>query len=292
MTMEYQPNVRLSLRTHPVYNEKWLQQRLIEQPALLGLGDLDVKDVERSQPRAGRLDLLLFDPEAVARYEVEIQLGPTDESHIIRTLEYWDIERRRYPQYEHIAVIVAEEITARFFNVISLFNGFIPIVAIQVQAIEVGDAVTLVFTTVLDRTTLGIEEDDVADEPRDRKYWETKASPITLGTTDHLLRLIREEVEPAAELKYNKHYIGIAINGVATNFASFRPRRHHVVAEFRLPRSDEVSQMLEDSDLVVLPYESRWGHYRLQISTGDVDANVETLRELIRRARSAYGGPA
>ena len=30
-----------------------------------------------------------------------------DESHIIRTIEYWDIERRRYPQYEHVAVIVA-----------------------------------------------------------------------------------------------------------------------------------------------------------------------------------------
>ena len=25
-------------------------------------------------------------------YEKEIQLGATDESHIIRTVEYWDIE--------------------------------------------------------------------------------------------------------------------------------------------------------------------------------------------------------
>jgi hypothetical protein len=52
-------------------------------------------------------------------------------------------------------VVIAEEITARFFNVISLFNGFIPIIAIQMSAIELGDAVTLVFTTVLGRTTLG-----------------------------------------------------------------------------------------------------------------------------------------
>jgi hypothetical protein len=57
------------------------------------------------------------------------RLGMTDESHIIRTVEYWDTERRRWPQYEHVAVIVAEEITGRFFNVISLFNGFIPIIA-------------------------------------------------------------------------------------------------------------------------------------------------------------------
>jgi len=69
--------------------------------------------------KAGRLDLLLEDPdpEAATRYEVEIQLGATDESHIIRTVEYWDIERKRYPQYEHCAVIIAEEVTSRFLNV-------------------------------------------------------------------------------------------------------------------------------------------------------------------------------
>ncbi len=120
------------------------------------------------QPRGGRLDMLLYDPLANIRYEVELQLGATDESHIIRTVEYWDIERRRLPQYEHVAVIVAEEITARSFNVISLFNGFIPIIAIQVSAIEMGEAVTLVFTTVLDRTTLGAEEDEEQDEPADQ----------------------------------------------------------------------------------------------------------------------------
>ena len=70
-------------------------------------------------------DLLLQDADSNRRYEVEVQLGATDESHIIRTIEYWDIERRRYPQYEHTAVIVAEDITSRFLNIISLFNGMI-----------------------------------------------------------------------------------------------------------------------------------------------------------------------
>ena len=66
-----------------------------------------------------------------------------DESHIIRTIEYWDIERRRYPQYDHIAVIVAEDVTSRFLNVISLFNGSIPLMAIQIKGIEVNGAFTL-----------------------------------------------------------------------------------------------------------------------------------------------------
>jgi len=69
---------------------------------------------------------LLVNPEENLRYEVEIQLGATNESHIIRTIEYWDIERRRYPQYDHTAVIIAEDITSRFLNVITLFNGLSP----------------------------------------------------------------------------------------------------------------------------------------------------------------------
>ncbi len=118
--MKYEKASRFSLKAHADYNEKWLQEKITEDVELLGLGDLDVKDVERRQPHAGRLDLLLFDPDTNTRYEVEIQLGATDESHIIRTLEYWDNERRRFPQYEHVAVIVAEEITGRFLNVINL----------------------------------------------------------------------------------------------------------------------------------------------------------------------------
>ena len=94
---------RIWLKNHPELNEKWVQDRISEDPAILGLGDLDLRDKERKQPSAGRLDLLLQDPKTDHRYEVEIQLGPTDESHIIRTVEYWDIERKRYPQYEHCA---------------------------------------------------------------------------------------------------------------------------------------------------------------------------------------------
>ena len=85
---------------------------------------------EKIQPSGERLDLLLGDDNN--RYEVEVQLSATDPSHIIRTIKYWDTERKRYSQYDHCAVIVAEEITARFMNVISLFNGNIPLIAIQI----------------------------------------------------------------------------------------------------------------------------------------------------------------
>lgn len=74
-------------------NEHWLQDRICQDPASLGLGELVVVERERRQAAGGRLDLLLKDPEDDSMYEVELMLGETDESHIIRAIEYWDIEK-------------------------------------------------------------------------------------------------------------------------------------------------------------------------------------------------------
>jgi hypothetical protein len=128
---------------------------------LLGLGELIIKDKDRNHPGAGRSDLLFQDPDSNLRYEVEIQLGKTDESHIIRTIEYWDLERKRYPHYDPVAVLIAEDIISRFLNIISFFNGFLPLVAIQLNAILVGEQVALIFTVVLDqRLGIAMEEEE------------------------------------------------------------------------------------------------------------------------------------
>ena len=99
-----------------------------------------------------------------------------DESHIIRTIEYWDIERQRYPTLEHRAVIVAEEITSRFFNVIRLLNRAIPIMAIQLSAFRIDQDVVLQFTRVLDTYEFGAEPEEGRSwpSPVDREYWEKR----------------------------------------------------------------------------------------------------------------------
>ena len=62
-TPQYVRAERIFLSHHAVYNEKWVQQQIAADPTLLGIGELEVKDLERMQPRAGRLDMLLQDPE-------------------------------------------------------------------------------------------------------------------------------------------------------------------------------------------------------------------------------------
>jgi hypothetical protein len=94
---KYVRHQKLLLKTHPQFNEKWVQEKIAEDPSILGIGELILKDKERNQPGVGRLDLLFQDSDSNLRYEVEVQLGKTDESHIFRTIEYWDLERKRYP---------------------------------------------------------------------------------------------------------------------------------------------------------------------------------------------------
>jgi hypothetical protein len=272
--------------------EKMVQEQIADDPSVLGLGKLELRDKERIQAHAGRLDLLLQDPETLKRYEVELQLGATDETHIIRTIEYWDIERKRYPQYEHTAVIVAEDITARFLNVIQLFNGNIPLIALKMTAFKVNDAIALTFVKVLDEMTLGlVDEDEPVAEPTTRESWENKASKKTLTETDELLKLVKES-QAKAKLNYNKHYIGLEIDGASRNFVIFRPKKAHVIMEFKLPDQGEVMKgKIEEAGMRTVAYDSQFKFFRVSIDRLDIAKQRDVLRDLIRQAWELYGKP-
>ena len=282
----YQKPERISLKEHPEFDERWVQDRIAEDPKILGLGDVVVKDKERIQPKGGRLDILLQDVETSHRYEVELQLGSTDETHIIRTLEYWDVERKRYPQYEHSAVIIAEDITSRFLNIIQLFNGVVPLIAIQVNAIRIGDSISLVFTTVLDERILGlVDDDEEVTEVTDRYYWENRATKDTVQLADKLLEMIRV-FEPRASLKYNKFYIGLTVGNRANNFVDFVPQKAAIRLELKIPRSDETDLLIKNSGVDTMGYDRQWGQYRLRLTPPDLEKHVVLLAELMKKARN------
>jgi hypothetical protein len=283
----------VSLKRTPNLSERWVQDRIADDPTILGLGDLILKDKERIQQGAGRLDILLQDPDSLKRYEVEIQLGATDESHIIRTIEYWDIERKRYPQYEHAAVIVAEEITSRFLNVIQLFNGSIPLIALKMTVYKIGGQYALTFVKVLDEITYGlVDEDEPVSEPTDRNYWQTKrGTPKTVAMADDLLKLV-QEVEPKAALKYNKHYIGLAVDGQPLNFVAFMPRKAHVIMTVKLPKTQETDDILEETGLETLSYDAQFRQYRLRIDGALSDKQRIALLDVAKTARDQFGKTA
>jgi predicted transport protein len=285
LPITYAKHERIALEKHPDYSEKWVQALIAEDPSIIGLGDVDLLAQERIQPRAGRLDLLLRDVEANRRYEVELQLGATDESHIIRTVEYWDIERKRYPQYEHCAVLIAEDITSRFLNVISLFNGTLPFIAIQMQAIKMGDNVTLVFTKVMDELRRGVvdEDEEAISVPSDRPNWVKRASEETVTLAEDILQ-IAKTLDPKLALKYNKNYIGLTRDGRAYNFIELVPRKNNIIVNVSLPKTPEYDGKVGEADFEQLTYSLTWNQYRLRLAKSDVKEKPAALKEILKLA--------
>ena len=288
-TYKYVKHQKLLLKAHPQFKEKWVQDRIAEDPSILGIGELILKDKERNQPGAGRLDLLFQDPDSNLRYEVEIQLGKTDECHIFRAIEYWDLERKRYPQYDHVAVLIAEDITSRFLNIISLLNGFIPLIAIQLNAIQIGEQIALIFTVVLDyRLGLAPEEEE-EQEVTDRAYWEKRSSKTTVYMADEVLRLLKTFDQELA-LKYNKFYISVSKDSKPFNFVIFRPKKTSLGVEPKLKKAEEIEIMLDSAGLDVLEYDTRNQRYRIRFSKDEIQKHGRLLKEILGRAYRDFNG--
>lgn len=285
----YSAHEKLSLKGDPRFNEAWLHERIAENPTILGLGDVRVIDRERALGAAGRLDMLLYDEDLNCRYETEIMLGATDPSHIIRTIEYWDVERRRYPAHEHVAVIIAEDITTRFLNVMSLLSGSIPLIAIQLSALRVEDRILLDFVRVLDLTALRADDsdEDAGGGQVDRAYWEQRAGPAPLAICDGALEIVRRATGRPFELNYIRPYIGLRVSGVVRNFVYFRPLRTGLL-HIAVRNIDAQSWKTRLEQAGITARVRPEGKARITVSTADFEAYRDLIAELIT---AAAGGP-
>src|ERR1700686_199182 len=53
-------------------DEAWLQMQIVQDPSLLGLGELELVKREKIQSSGGRLDFIMADPDGEIRYEIEL----------------------------------------------------------------------------------------------------------------------------------------------------------------------------------------------------------------------------
>jgi hypothetical protein len=205
-------------------NEKWLQDQIQKDTTILGLGELEIIGKEHSQSSGGRIDFVMYDDDTDLFYEIEIMLGALDESHIIRTIEYWDIERQRRPTSEHRAVIVAENITSRFFNVLRLLNRSVPMIAVQLGAFKVDhNSIVLHAVTVLNVVEEAADPYVAVDtEQADRTYWEKKRDTASLAVMDKIVSEMKVSGIPG-EIYYRKNDIPLGSTG--NNFCWFNPRK-------------------------------------------------------------------
>jgi predicted transport protein len=160
------------------------------------------------------------------------------------------------------------------------------------QALKIGDTVTLVLTTVMGELSRGYtdEDEDAESAPADRAYWEKRGSKATVGLADLLLAVLKD-LDASLELKYNRFYIGLSKDGQPYNFVSFRPQKSQLTFELKLPRSDELDTKIEEAGLDTLEYGKRWGVYRLRLTKEGVKSKGEILKELTRAAYERRTSP-
>jgi hypothetical protein len=285
MSLELKKVKAIELRSLGL-DEKWLQDQIKEDPSLLGLGDLEIAGREHRQPAGGRIDFLMRDAEEETYYEVEIMLGALNETHIIRTIEYWDLERQRRPQFEHRAVIVAEDITARFFNVLRLMNRAVPVIAVKLSAFRIDDAVVLHPVTVLDVFEEISEGEGGEIEQVDRSYWEKKSAPASLAMADKILSLLQTQgIEP--RVTYNRHHIAVGSTG--HNFCWLHPRKTpgncHIEFRVTADSRDTVLTSLQNAGVDAAPRRSE--NIAFRITAKSLEEQSKLVIDSLKRAEEA-----
>ena len=134
------PRLRVSANA-----EQSLVERINEDPTVFGLGDLDLK---RASWRTRQISLLLENPAESVLFVVELQLGSTDDRHVMRVVERWLTECKRQRVNRCSAVLVAEEITPRYVNILELISRAVPLLALEMEPSEGTEGTPLRFRPV------------------------------------------------------------------------------------------------------------------------------------------------
>jgi hypothetical protein len=257
------------------YDELWLQNQIWDNPNSLDLGELEGVTREKIISSGGKLDILLKNPSDDSMFEVEIMLGETDPSHIIRTIEYWDLIKRKWPQRQHFAVLVAEKITKRFFNVIQILSNSVPLIAIQANIIDINGVRSLHFTKILD--TYEEPEDDMisSNEIFDKNYWNNKAEAVL--KISEKLKELTDDIYKTTNLIFNKGRISINCEGY--NQMSVHKRTgDKALIVFRY--GDNKEEIIELLDTANIPYNERTNDIKMTMNYDEVLKNEIVIKKI------------
>ena len=264
--------------------ERRLHEYIAKNPTAIGISDVICRASELTQQGAGRLDLLL---ESTAkrssreRYVVEIQRDESDETHTVRMLEYLCRERKRVPDYNYSAVLVAENIVqGRFFNVLSMLGEHIPIIAINVLAAKLPDGkFGFAFSHALDINVVPTETED-SDTPQKDVSEDTWREEYGDNTVD-LANKIRERLGDNIGKYFTKSYAGIEDPQQGrTAKCKIHPQQSKVWVRFNIPKSEEWDERIAGYGLHL---KHVLGSYWFAIrNDDDVENHAAILREMYR----------
>lgn len=275
-------NQPISLAGHADYDEAWLEQLIKNDPALLGLGRIDVIASQIHQAK-GRLDLLLKDEKNEVIYVVELMLGALDETHIVRTIEYWlkERERKQHEDYELVAVLAAERVLeSRFVDVVRFLSRQMPLLLLEITALQVQDCLTLKFVRVFDGRR--IQTEDVTTTPEaTRESWVEYACEGTVSLAERFAEMLKE-IDPSIGLTFKQNFLGLRTGHRPSNFMTFSPKRQFLKVWAKTERAVAFAKTLKDAGFDVLgSSDAEWVGFRVTLP------QLEKHRTLLKQLAQA-----
>jgi predicted transport protein len=280
---------KISLKDHKSIKERNVQYMIAKDPYMLGLGELKLIDIQVEYENKERLDLLFQSKDLKTIYEVEIQLGQLDGSHLFRTVEYWLNERDNKLGHKHVAVLIAEVITKRALEIIKLCMCNVSIVILEMTAYESENGILyLKFKEIYPDECAIVDEYKQYEEYEeivlcDRQYYENNAPAALLNAADTIFRILKE-IDPVIEMNYTQGYIGFK-TGKIRGLAFIVIKQDVLILKLVLKNLAETETKIKDMKLDLIGYaerkEKKCGEYKIRLTADDVKNKEAALKELL-----------
>ena len=216
-------------------NEAWLHDQIVDDPAILGLGDIEILAQEVHHGDAGKLDILAAAEDTY--YSIEVQLGEVDTSHGFRLIDYWARNRKRDPDMAHVAVLIAESAVGRYRTALEALAEHIPLLVIEIRAYSMADNIVLRPQAVIANASLDVAVIPAAEQMSERTLddWRDETEPGAWETFEALLGAVEREI--------GRVWVDYSLR---TYVAVRRGRR--LWATIRFPKDRAVSTNVPDPD--------------------------------------------
>jgi len=118
---------------------KWVCEWILEKPSRLGLGNIEIEHHELvcSGHSGIRQEILAYLACADTYYEIEIMLEECDANHNgLRALEFSSRERLKHPDARHVAVIVSENLSSTYGQLLEALPQVLPFIGIEIRVLK------------------------------------------------------------------------------------------------------------------------------------------------------------
>ncbi|KKH50897.1 hypothetical protein [Methanosarcina sp. 1.H.A.2.2] len=272
--------------------EKNIQYMIAKEPKMLGRGELKLIDMEVTYENKRRLDLLFQSKDLKIIYEVEIQLGQLNGSHLFRTVEYWLNERENKSGHKHVAVLIAQVVTERALEIVKLCMENVSIIILEMTAHESENGILdLKFREVYPGECAIVDEYKQYEEYEeivlcDRQYYENYAPEALLNAADTIFRILKE-IDPVIEMNYTQGYIGFK-TGKIRGLAFIVIKKEELILKLVLEKLAETETKIRDLGLDLIGYAERkgkkCGEYKIRLKVDDVKNKEADLKVLLNMA--------